>query len=551
MRAGDAANHGSAPAAAADTSDASQTPEEDPLNGQTVTPVPTPSSDPTPQRIAWTLLLIPALIQLLLHLFTNGRFGVFRDEYYYLACAARPAWGYVDQPPFSIWILTAWKAVFGDSIHSIRILPALCGSGLVVLTGAVAAQLGGGRWAQLLAGIASGIGAAGLVICGFYSMNSYDFLFWTAAYYVLIRIARTGDGRDWLWLGLILGVGLFNKVGLLVMGASLVVGLATTKHRRHFTDRRLYLAGAIALVFLLPYVLWNMANGWPTLEFIENAKKYKISDMSPIGFLGENILEANPLSVPLWLGGLLWLSIAKSARRFRILAIMFVVTWVILVLQKSKPYYFASSMPMMMAAGGVAWERWTNGRRWRWGRWVLAANLIAGLVIFLPIALPVLSPAGVDAYQKKLGIVPNTGEVGHTADLPQYFSDRFGWEELARTVSEVYLDLTPEERRNCVVIGRNYGHSGALEYWSEKYDLPPVYGRHNNYWLWGPPPVDENTIIIAINLNPEWLVENFEAFEEGGVSETPFAQESRFTVWVCRGLERPIDEVWDEIKLFI
>ncbi|MGD8413418.1 MAG: glycosyltransferase family 39 protein [Candidatus Latescibacterota bacterium] len=502
------------------------------------------------QPVAWKLLLIPAAVQLLLHLFTNGRYGIFRDEYYYLACAARPAWGYVDQPPFSIWVLTAWKAVFGDSVQSIRVLPALCGSGLIVLTGAVAAQLGGGRWAQVLAAVASGIGAAGLVIAGFYSMNCYDILFWTGVYYLLIRIARTGDGRLWPWLGLVLGVGLFNKVGLLVWGLALVIGLAATKHRRHFLDRRMYLGGLIAVVFMLPYLLWNFANDWPTLEFIENAKRYKIAAFSPLGFLSENILEANPLTVPMWLGGLLWLFIAKRARRFRIVAIMVVVTWIVLVLQKSKPYYFASSFPVMMAAGGVAWERWTGGRRWGWVRWALAVVLLAGLVIFMPLALPVLSPEGVDAYQKKLGIVPSTGEVGADAELPQYFSDRFGWENLARTVSHVYTELPEDERDNCIVWGRNYGHAGSLEYWSRKYELPPVFSTHNNYWFWGPPD-DDVDVVIVIGGSRESLKEFARDVREAAIAETPFARESRLTIWVCKGLRRPIGEIWQDLKNFI
>ena len=510
------------------------------------------SSDRAPaQPLAWGLLLIPAVIQFLLHVFTNGYYGIFRDEYYYLACAARPDWGYVDQPPMSIWILGAWSAVFGDSVHSIRILPALCGSGLIVLTGAVAAQLGGGRWAQMFAGAASGIGAAGLVICGFYSMNCYDFLFWTGAYYLLIRVARSGDGRWWPWLGLVLGLGLFNKIGLLVFGLALVLGIVATEHRRHLRDKRLYLAGVIALLFLLPYLLWNVAHDWPTLEFMENAKRYKISDISPFAFLAENILEANPLTVPLWLGGLVWLLIARSARKVRIVGLMFIATWVLLVMQKSKPYYFAASFPVMMAAGGVAWERWTSGRRWRWARWLMAVNLVAGLVIFAPIALPLLTPEGVDAYQKNLGIVPNTGEVGHTAALPQYFSDRFGWEELARTVSEVYAGLPAADRARSVVLGSNYGHAGALEYWSRQYDLPPVYGVHNNYWLWGPPPVDDQSVLIVISSNPRRVEGLFDSVIEAGVAATPWAQESHMRVLVCRGLKQSIDEVWEEVKTFI
>ncbi len=507
----------------------------------------TPSA---PQPIAWRWLLAIASVQLLLHVTTTGNYGIFRDEYYYLACADRLAWGYVDHPPFSIWVLAAWKAVFGDSVHSIRLLPALCGAALILLTGATAARLGGGRWAQVFAGAGIGIGAAGLVICGFYSMNCFDLLAWAGAYYLLIRIAGEDQAHLWPWLGLVLGLGLFNKIGVLVFGIALVVGLVATHHRRYFFDRRLYLSGAIAMAFFLPYVLWNLAYDWPTREFIANAKQYKIADIPPLGFLAENILQANPVTLPLWLGGLCWLLFARSAQRFRLVGLMAVVTWVFLVTQKSKPYYFASSFPVLMAAGGVAWERWTT-EHWRWARWAMAVNLVVGLIVFLPMALPIMSPAGLDAYQKRLGIAPSAGEVGHDSALPQYFSDRLGWPNLAREVADVYQQLPAEERERTIVLGQNYGHSGALEYWSRDHELPPIYGRHNNYWLWGPPPAGEDTIVIAVNFDVDDLEEMFFEVTPIRAAETPWAMESEIWIFVCRGLKRPIDEVWAEAKLFI
>jgi hypothetical protein len=523
----------------------------DPSSSSQSSPTPenAPNNNLPAQPIAWALLLVPALAQLILHLATNGRFGIFRDEYYYLACAARPAWGYVDQPPFSIWMLTVWKAVFGDSIHSIRILPALCGSGLIVMTGATAAQLGGGRWAQLFAGLAAAIGAAGLIICGFYSMNCYDMLFWLGAYYLLIRIARTGDGRAWLWMGLVLGLGLLNKIGLLVFGLAMVIGLMATAHRRQFASRHLYLAGAIALAFVVPYIIWNAVNDWAAFEFIESAKSGKIAHFSPWEFLSENMLEANPLTLPLWVGGLLWLLIARRARRYRLVGLMFVATFVILVAQSSKPYYFAASFPVMMAAGGVAWERWTGGRRWRWARWVMAANLLAGGVVLAPIAVPLLSPQRTVSYGQRMGIVPAAQEVSHTSPLPQYFSDRFGWENLARVVSEVYMDLPAEDRGRCIVFGRNYGHAGSLEYWSRHYELPPVYSSHNNYWLWGPPP-RESDVVIVIRGSRERLEELFEEVIEAAEAVSPHAMESHMTIWVCRGPKHSIVDAWDRWKSY-
>ncbi len=500
--------------------------------------------------VAWALFLIPAAAQFILHIVTNGRFGIFRDEYYYLACTARPAWGYVDHPSLSIWILSAWKGVFGDSLQSIRVLPALCGSGMIVLTGAAAAELGGGRWAQLLAGLGTGIGAAGLVMCGTWSMNCFDLLFWLGAYYLLIRIARTGDGRTWLWMGLVIGLGLLNKIGLLVFGAALVAGLLATRHRRHFKDIRLYAAGAIALAFVLPYLLWNAANGWPTLEFINNAQSGKIAAFTPWEFLSENILEANPLTLPLWAGGLIWLILSPRARRFRLLALTVAVTFAILVLQKSKPYYFASSFPVMMAAGGVAWEGWSGRRGLRWVRWVLLIVLVAGGVILAPIAVPLLSPKGTVDYARRIGVSPAPQEVGHTSALPQHFSDRLGWENLARTVSGVYKSLPEAERAACVAWGNNYGHAGALEYWSRSYELPPAYSLHNNYWFWGPPP-DDTEVFIVVKGSREHLESLFEDVVEAAVARCPDAMESSMTIWLCRSPRKPVSEFWKVSRAFV
>ncbi len=181
----------------------------------------------------------------------------------------------------------------------------------------------------------------------------------------------------------------------------------------------------------------------------------------------------------------------------------------------------------------------------------MAVNLVAGLLIFLPMALPVLSPADLDGYQKRLGITPVAGEVDHDSALPQYFSDRFGWRNLAREVAEVYAELPDADRPRAIVLGRNYGHSGALEYWSRDFDLPPVHGRHNNYWLWGPPPAGEGTVVIATGFAAEALEEAFEEVIEAGVAESPWAVESRIRILVCRGLKRPIEEVWVEAKVFI
>ena len=107
----------------------------------------------------WTsgpaIVLYLAAAKLLLHLVTAGRYGIFRDELYYLACAEHLDWGYVDQPPAIALIAWLARHVFGSSLIGLRLLPAIAGAALVWLTGKLAREMGGGRFAQALAALAT------------------------------------------------------------------------------------------------------------------------------------------------------------------------------------------------------------------------------------------------------------------------------------------------------------------------------------------------------------------------------------------------------------
>src|ERR1700757_2498403 len=96
------------------------------------------------------LIAVFSAIALLVHLLTNGRYGYFRDELYYIACGRHLAFGYVDQPPLSILLLRRSEVLFGNSLFAIRLLPALAGAATVAITGLMARELGGRAWAIAL-----------------------------------------------------------------------------------------------------------------------------------------------------------------------------------------------------------------------------------------------------------------------------------------------------------------------------------------------------------------------------------------------------------------
>src|SRR2546430_4825628 len=100
------------------------------------------------------IVLFLAFANFLLHLYFNNRYGYFRDEFDYMACGNHLAWGYVDQPPLVPFLVRLSRIVLGDSLRSIRVLPALASSVVVVLAAMIAREFGGRRFALLLSATA-------------------------------------------------------------------------------------------------------------------------------------------------------------------------------------------------------------------------------------------------------------------------------------------------------------------------------------------------------------------------------------------------------------
>src|SRR6185437_3942843 len=171
------------------------------------------------------LVLGIAGAKLLIHLCADHNYGYFIDELYYLACSRHLDWGYVDQPPLIAVLTRVARAVLGDSLQAIRLLPALAGAATVLLTGLIACELRGRRFAQALAALCVLVAPGFLGIDSFLSMNAYEGLIWTACAYILIRIINTGNQKLWIAFGILAGIGTENKYSMFVFGGGIVLGL--------------------------------------------------------------------------------------------------------------------------------------------------------------------------------------------------------------------------------------------------------------------------------------------------------------------------------------
>jgi 4-amino-4-deoxy-L-arabinose transferase-like glycosyltransferase len=493
----------------------------------------------------WAVAALVVAVELVF----GPRYGLFRDEYYYLACADHLAWGYVDHPPLSIAVLAAVRSVLGDSLLAIRLVPALLGGTLVVLAGLLARTLGGGRGAATVAAVAIAAVPQYLGQAGYYSMNSFDLVLWALAALLVARLTPEETAlRPFVALGLVLGLGLLNKVSVLFFGAGLAVALVATPLRRLLRRPGPWLAAALAGLVFLPHVLWQARNGFPTREFVANATRYKNVELSPLEFLVGQLPEMNPLSAPLWVAGLLWLLFARRGRPFRALGIVYVVALAILAVQHGKPYYLGPAYPPLFAAGAVL----VDGLRWRWVRPAVVSALVVSGAIVAPFAMPVLPVETFIAYQSALGQQPQSAEKKDLGPLPQFFADRYGWAELTTAVAAAYESLSPEERSGAIVVASNYGEAGALRYLGRRYGLPPAGSRHNAFYHWGPGRSDA-TVAIAVGLDPARLRVSWTSVEEAGRWSSPYAMpyEQRTAVFVCRGLKEPLAAFWARGRFFI
>jgi len=495
------------------------------------------------------VLLALAAVKLSVHFWVNLHDQIFRDEFYYIACGNHLDFGYVDHPPFVALMAAITHRLLGDSLFALRLFPAVAGAGIVVLTGLLAGELGGNRFAKGLAALSVLVVPNYLGIHGFFSMNVFDHLFWLLAIFLMVRIVKTDSPRCWILLGMVLGIGLMNKISVLFLGFGLFIGILLTPNRKWFLKKWIWISAGIAFLIFLPHILWQIAYGWPTLEFIGNAQKYKNISLSPLQFLSTQILDMHPFLFPLWAAGLGWLFFAEKGKPYRLFGWTYPAIFFLLVAQQGKPYYLAPIYTILFAAGAVVVESFIRNRQWVWLKLALCTLLVVGGLISAPFALPILSVKNYIAYSNTLGVKPSAGERHELGALPQFFADRYGWKEMVETVAKVYNALSKEEQSRCAIFTGNYGEASAIDYYGKKYGLPKAVSGHNSYFLWGP---GNNTgnIVIVVGNKREDAEKVFDDVREAARIYNEYAMpfENNIPVLLCRKPHITLQEAWPKVK---
>jgi hypothetical protein len=501
------------------------------------------------QPSAWGAALALVAIKLLLHGLTAHSYGYFRDELYFLDCARHMGWGFVDDAPLTI---ACFKAALwiGGSLTAVRMIAAVWGAGMIAISMALARELGGGRFAQGLAGLcvlcAPILLAANSILC----VTTLETVLWTWFAFHLARFLRTGDPRQWLWAGLAAGVGLENKYSTLVVLLALLIALLLTSHRRELVRPWLWAGAGIALLVFLPTLLWQAHHHFPVIEDQENIRRMgKNVILAPGAFFWQQINFLNPLLFPVWAAG--FISLMRRAET-RLLGWLYAAVLGIMMALHAKDYYVAAIYPMLFAAGAVAIARFLDGPRWKLGRaWPKAA--ICAVIVLLtaplvPALLPFLAPERLAAYQVQIGLKPKKLETHHEGQLDQRLGDQIGWPEMAQEVARAYQSLSPEERAHTAIYAANYGEAGAINQFGPALGLPEALCAHQAHSLWGTPAFDGDTL-ICLGCSRKGLEQEFRSVEVAAVHHSDWGMgEENNEIYLCRGVKTPLKDLWPSLK---
>ncbi|WP_458071244.1 glycosyltransferase family 39 protein [Rhodanobacter sp. BL-MT-08] len=432
-----------------------------------------------------TPVLLIALLVGVAHMVTNGQYGFHRDEWQFLSDAQHLDWGFVPYPPLTAALEHLGLKMFGLSLTGLRVFSVLAQVLVIIASGLMARDLGGGRLAQTFTAIAVALSPLPLFWATEFQYSSFDLLWWVLIAWCTIRLLRDDEPRWWMAIGVFAGLGMQTKYSITFELAGVLVGLLLTDARRYVANRWFWAGGAIALLIFAPNLVWLIRHDFISYHFLQGIHARDVHQGRAEGFLRDQILlGANLFAAPVWLAGLF--AYFKD-RRYRMLAWMYVVPIALFLLARGRFYYTGGAYPMVLAMGAVVGERWLQTLRpaWKYGIASLAFAGVFAVGIYATLRIvPIASSGPLRDFALK-----------NNNDL----REEIGWEELVAKVAAIRDALPADQQAHLGIAVGNYGEYGALALLGPRYHLPTPITTINSGWLRGYPQTPPTTLIVLGN----------------------------------------------------
>jgi 4-amino-4-deoxy-L-arabinose transferase-like glycosyltransferase len=490
------------------------------------------------------IVIVLAAGRLILYTLFNNQYGFHRDELQFFDDGRYLAWGYVPYPPVAPFLARIARELFGPSLAGLRFFSALAQAVAMVVAALMARELGGRRFAQIVAAVSVAIAPMSAFSSATFMYVAFDFLWWIVIAYFVVRLLKDEEPRWWLAIGGCIGLGMLTKYTMAFWTAGIIGGVLLTAPRRHLTSRWLWAGVAVALVLFMPNLVWQARHGFVSLQFLGSIHARDIAEGRTDNFLLDQLLiGANIFTAPLWIMGLYYLLFDKTGKRYRMLGLMAVITFLIFLVSRGRGYYTAPIYPPLLVAGSCFLERALDRldvRRARVGKAVTAAALVAGGAWALLVTLAI-HPVNSAGWRAALAI---------NGDL----REELGWPDLVQTVAEVYAAVPEDQRARTGILAGNYGEAGAINLYGPSYGLPTAISGTNTYWLRGygdPPPAQ----VIAVGFSQATLDRLFADCRVVARNQNRYGvpneeSEEHPVILLCGAPRRPWADLWRGFQEF-
>jgi len=390
-----------------------------------------------------------------------------RDEYLHLNQAQHPAWGYLSVPPFTSWI-SYLIYLLGNTVFWVKFFPALFGALTLVVVWKTIETLNGNLFALIL-GSTCVLVSALLRLNTLFQPNSFDVFSWTCFYFLLIKYLSTKNNKWLYWAAICFAFGFLNKYNILFLLIGIIPAILLSAERKIFLKKELYLATCLALLMVLPNLLWQYRNNFPVIHHLNELAQTQLVHVNRFDFLKAQLLffmGALVVIIMSWYALLFY----KPFKPFRLLIYSLIFTLAAFMYFKAKDYYAIGLYPIYIALGAVFLGHISEHG---WKKYLRPILIAIPLVLFIPffkIGFPNKTPEQIlqqQALYKKYGLL--RWEDGKDHMIPQDFADMLGWKELAEKTDSIFLLLPNPEQT--LILCDNYGQAGAINYYTKNKNL--------------------------------------------------------------------------------
>lgn len=307
------------------------------------------------------------------------------DEAYYHMFAERLAWGYFDHPPVTALLVWAGERLFGGELGVRFFFTVLQPLYLWILWRLIRPADAGRRDAALFVVVSAA--TLMLQLYGFIAVPDGPLMFTTALFLLTFKWFSENRRRAWLWMGIAMALMAYSKYH-----GALVVLFALAANPRQLLRPALYSSGAVALLLLVPHLVWQYEHDWASFAYHLSGRNSVFRPGYVVEFLANMLVVFNPFFVPLYVQA--WRKVKPQTpvgRALKLLPVAFIVFFMLSSLRG-----YVQPQWVIVSCFGLVCVLFAYARRHpRTRRYVMrAGGVTVGLIVLVRLVM-IFNPLGI------------------------------------------------------------------------------------------------------------------------------------------------------------